>query len=247
MYTIIADTIAPAHEAVVKLIMGTGDFLDVMTEDKEETFEYPEPVNIHIARANKPPFASPALRFGSLSLDEYKAQVLKPRKLVDRPGLPDFSYLYSNLIFDFPAGLCGSVYDSSGKTIRVDWEGGNGRGNGVNQIDYVVNKLKSSPTSRRAVVSLFHPLGHPILDEPPCLNHIQFMIRGGKLNCHALFRSNDMLSAWGGNAYALSGLQEHVADRVGVPVGWLETTSISAHIYFARDNSELQEFKKRWH
>lgn len=247
MYTITADTIAPAHEAVVRLIMGTGDFLDVMTEDKEQTFEYPEPVNIHIARPNKPPFSSPAFKFGNLALDEYKAQVLKPRPLVDRPGLPDFSYLYSNLIFDYPVGYVHKVLNDDKKLIRVDWGMGNGRGDGTNQIDYVVDKLESNSTSRRAVVSMFEPNGHPLQDDPPCLNHIQFMIRGDKLNCHALFRSNDMLSAWGGNAYALAGLQEHVAERVGVPVGWLETTSISAHIYFARDNHELQEFKKRWH
>jgi len=56
-----------------------------------------------------------------------------------------------------------------------------------------------------------------------------------------------MLSAWGGNAYALAGLQEYVADKLNVEVGWLETTSIGSHIYFARDNHELQEFKRRWH
>ncbi len=247
MYTITADTIGPAHEKVVKLIMGTADFLDVTTEDKEETFEYPTPVNIHIERPNKPPFASPAFRFGEQALEAYKEQILKPRPLVDRPGLPDFSYLYSDLIFDYPTGLCGSVLDESGKMLRMDWEGGNGRGNGANQIDYVIEKLTQNPTSRRAVVSLFHPIGHPVQEDPPCLNHIWFAIRSGHLNCHALFRSNDMLSAWGGNAYALAGLQEYVAERLNVPVGWLETTSLSAHIYFKRDNHELQEFKRRWH
>ena len=247
MYTITADTIAEGHEKVVRLIMGTADFLDVTTEDKEETFEYPTPVNIHIDRPNKPPFASPAFRFGGQALEAYKEQILKPRPLVDRPGLPDFSYLYSNLIFDYPTGLCGSVLDESGKMLRMDWEGGNGRGNGANQIDYVIEKLTQNPTSRRAVVSLFHPIGHPVQEDPPCLNHIWFAIRSGHLNCHALFRSNDMLSAWGGNAYALAGLQEYVAERLNVPVGWLETTSLSAHIYFNRDDHELQEFKRRWH
>jgi thymidylate synthase len=131
--------------------------------------------------------------------------------------------------------------------IRTDWEQGNGRGNGVNQIQYVIDKLKENPTSRRAVVSLFEPRGHPKMDDPPCMNAIQFMIRNNQLNCHVLFRSNDMLSAWGGNAYGLAGLQEYVAEKLGVPIGWLETTSISAHIYFDRDNHELQEFKRRWH
>ena len=80
------------------------------------------------------------------------------------------------------------------------------------------------------------------------------MIRGGKLNCHALFRSNDMLSAWGGNAFGLTGLQKLVLDRIkfkiggrcDLSMGWLETTSISAHIYWTRDHDQLKEFKKRW-
>ena len=48
MQTIIADNIAAAHEAVVKLIMdGHEDVNDLTTEDNELTFEYPTPVNIH--------------------------------------------------------------------------------------------------------------------------------------------------------------------------------------------------------
>jgi thymidylate synthase len=246
MYTITADTIAPAHEAVVRLIMESADYNDVVTEDKELTFEASEPVNIHITRPNKPPFSSPALKFGSLSLDAYREQILHPRPLIDRPGLPDFSYLYSNLIFDYPSGDPYKVMNIN-KLVRVDWQFGNGRGDGINQINYIINKLKESPTSRRAVVSLFEPRGHPLQDDPPCMNHLQFMVRNNQLNCHVLFRSNDMLSAWGGNAYGLAGLQEYVADKLNVEVGWLETTSTSAHIYFARDNHELQEFRRRWH
>jgi len=275
MLTIDVDTIAEGHEKVVRAIM-TGDFNDVTTEDKELTFEYPEPVNIHIRNPEKSPQASSALRFGEYSLGEYANQVLTPKPLVDKPGSPAFSYLYSNLIFDFPNGEPYKVWrekDQDGKEqrittslesnytgghakfMRVDWMVGNGRGDGTNQINYVVKKLSDKPESRRAVVSLFEPEGHPAMDDPPCLNHIQFMIRNGHLNCHALFRSNDMLSAWGGNAYALSNLQRHVLDLVNrrittnttpFEMGWLETTSISAHIYWKRDVKELEEFKRLW-
>lgn len=268
MYTITSETISDGHEKVVRLIMGSQDFNDVLTEDKEQTFEYPTPVNIHINHPNTTPFFSPSLMFGELSLDAYKNQILQPRQLIDRPGHPDFSYLYSNLIFDYPknepykswqntktgASGCSELGKNTWedmRLMRVDWMAGNGRGDGTNQIDYIVEKLQANPSSRRCVVTLFEPRGHPKMDDPPCLNHIQFLIRNGELNCHALFRSNDMLSAWGNNAYALMHLQKHVIDRLrnnGVDVewGWLETTSISAHIYWKRDHHELNEFKKRW-
>ena len=260
MYTITADTIGPAHEKVVKLIMSNIDNSnEVETEDNEQTFEYEEPVNIHINRPWMDPQSSPALQFGELSLNDYKDQILKIRPLVDRPGKPDFSYLYSNLIFDFPWGEPFPVYDKETKRfLRIDWPHGNGRGDGTNQIDYVIKKLVGSQTSRRAVVSLFEPRGHPMMDDPPCLNEIQFMIRNDQLNCHALFRSNDMLSAWGANAYGLEGLHQHVWNRIKwetrdrfdgrekLSLGNLETTSISAHIYWKRDYGQLGEFKKRW-
>ena len=251
MRTINVESIAEGHEKVVKLIM-TEDYHDVTTEDKEITFEHSEPVNIHIRHPGKPPFFSEALQFGDKSMEAYANEVLNVRKLVDRPGLPDFSYLYSSLIFDFPKGHYNTIRDGNGKLMRVDWQFGNGRRDGTNQIDYVVGKLATSPTSRRCVVSLFEPAGHPVMDDPPCLNHIQFLLRNGELNCHALFRSNDMLSAWGGNAYALMRLQEHVLGRINevtslqTEMGWLETTSISAHIYFKRDQFELDKFRKRW-
>lgn len=257
MRTINAETIAEGHEKVVRLIM-TEDANDILTEDKELTFEHPEPVNIHIKHPWKPPFSSPSLQFGEKSLDMYKEEILSPRKLIDRPGLPDFSYLYSNLIFDYPRGDPSIKFDGTGKLIRTEWERGNGKKNGFNQIEYVVDKLVKNPTSRRCVVSLFEPTGHTSMDDPPCLNHIQFLLRNGELNCHALFRSNDMLSAWGANAYALMHLQKFVLDRVKIEtndhfdsrgkitMGWLETTSISAHIYWKRDKHELNEFKKRW-
>lgn len=261
MYAITANTIADGHEKVVRLIMSSQDFNDVTTEDKELTFEYPEPVNIHITTPWMEPFKSPDLEFGELSLEEYKKEILIPRPLVDRPGLPDFSYLYVNLIQQYPKGEynCIRALDGSGKLMRVDWAVGNGHGGGTDQIAYVVNKLVESPTSRRCVVSLFHPEGHPKMDDPPCLNHIQFLLRNGELNMHALFRSNDMLSAWGANAYALMCLQQDVVEKLNakmsilnrdvhspVVMGWLETTSISAHIYWKRDHKQLELFKKRW-
>lgn len=188
-------------------------------------------------------------------MNAYVEEILKPRPLADRPGLPDFSYMYAGLIWDYPKGEFTLVRDGAGKLMRVDWPIGNGHGGGTNQVDYVVNKLVNNPTSRRCVITLFEPRGHPLMDDPPCLNHIQFMLRNGELNMHALFRSNDMLSAWGANAYALAHFQREVLRRLKeatgdrfdsyekISLGWMETTSISAHIYFKRDKHEADQFR----
>lgn len=259
MYTITSDTIGEAHEKVVRLILQGREFNDIITEDKEQTLEYPEPVNIHVNVPFRQPMCSPKLTFKEQAMDSYRDEILKPRPLVDRLRLPDFSYLYSNLIWDFPQGGCFPVFDENKKMTRIGWEHGNGRGDGTDQIAYVVKKIVESPTSRRAVVSLFEPRGHSKMDDPPCLNHIQFLLRNNELNMHALFRSNDMLSAWGANAYALAHLQLEVLTRINgritdtstgslndIPLtkmGWFETTSISAHIYFKRDHHEAEKFR----
>ena len=240
MYTIVSDTIAEAHEKVVKLIMAGKDFNDVLTEDNEQTFELPEPCNIHINTPFKEPMISKSLQFGKKSMDKYVEEILYIRPLT---GERDFSYLYSNLIFDYPK------YDGMDDTGNDVWDG-NGNGYGINQMQYAVRKILSDPATRRAVISLFNPQIYEETDDPPCLNHIQFMIRNNELNCHALFRSNDMLSAWGCNAYALAHLQKHMLDNLiykyrDLELGYLETTSISAHIYFKRDQNQVDEFKRK--
>jgi thymidylate synthase len=240
MYTITATTIASAHEKVVKLIMNNRDINDVLTEDKEQTFEATEPVNIHIDEPFREPMISESLQFGKKSMESYVEEIFKFHPLT---GENDFSYLYSNLIFDYQVAAYNEMTD------KMEFKG-NGDGFGINQVNYVVNKLAAEPASRRAVISLFNPEIYEKTNDPPCLNHIQFMIRYNFLNMHALFRSNDMLSAWGCNAYALAHLQRYVFDRLKIAhpdlrMGWMETTSISAHIYLKRDQNQLDVFRKR--
>jgi hypothetical protein len=63
-----------------------------------------------------------------------------------------------------------------------------------------------------------------------------------------------MLSAWGQNAYGLAHLQKFICEQINlkrknaeekVSQGWLETISISAHMYFHRDQLELNLFLEK--
>jgi thymidylate synthase len=101
----------------------------------------------------------------------------------------------------------------------------------VNQIDYVVRKLTTSPHSRRAVASLWDPRKDEIADEVPCLNHFVFMKREDFLDLTVSIRSNDMYGAWPANVYALSELLKHVSERVDIHCGAITTLSVNAHVY----------------
>jgi len=98
-------------------------------------------------------------------------------------------------------------------------------------IDRCIEELKRDPWSRRAVISVRDNEDDYACDDPACLQSIQYMIRGGKLDCFVLFRSNDAAKASFMNMFALVMLQKRVADALGVPVGTYAHRANSYHIY----------------
>ena len=72
----------------------------------------------------------------------------------------------------------------------------------IDQVSFVINELKRNPSSRRAVINIrtCDDIGS---SDPACLQHIQYLVRGNKLHCKVLFRSNDAVKATFMNAFAL--------------------------------------------
>ncbi|TXT57542.1 MAG: putative thymidylate synthase [Candidatus Thorarchaeota archaeon] len=101
----------------------------------------------------------------------------------------------------------------------------------INQIDYVISKLKSNPHTRRAVATTWDPRKDIQVDEVPCLNHFVFMKRLDQLDISVMIRSNDMYGAWPANVYALGDLLRYVSDGTNLMPGTITTLSVNAHIY----------------
>ena len=55
-----------------------------------------------------------------------------------------------------------------------------------------------------------------------------------------VFRSNDMLLAFGANAYALTMLQKKIADELGLEVGTYTHIALIPHVYHKRDAKDLE-------
>ncbi|MFC1786630.1 thymidylate synthase [Halobacteriota archaeon] len=102
--------------------------------------------------------------------------------------------------------------------------------NGTDQIDFVIGKLKESPSSRRATCVTWMPSKDTKADEVPCMILLDFKLRG-EINLTAVFRSHDFYGAAAANWYALSRLLEYVSKQIGVTPGQITSVSISAHIY----------------
>ena len=104
--------------------------------------------------------------------------------------------------------------------------------NGRDQVSAMVEALRETRYSRRAVAALWDPARDAHSVDPPCLNLVQARGRDGKLYLTAYFRSHDVFRAWLMNAFGLRKLQAEIAQRVGdCMVGDLVIVSQSAHIY----------------
>ena len=101
----------------------------------------------------------------------------------------------------------------------------------INQIEYIIEKLKKSPYSRRAQAITWRPLVDPYSDDPPCLQRIFMRIKDKQLLMQTTWRSRDLFRAWEANVNGMIRIQEYVADKLEVEVGHYVDFSNSLHIY----------------
>lgn len=101
----------------------------------------------------------------------------------------------------------------------------------INQIEYIIQKLKEVPYSRRAQAITWRPLVDPYHDDPPCLQRIYMRIIEGKLIMQTTWRSRDLFRAWEANVNGMIRIQKYVADELGVEMGHYLDFSNSLHIY----------------
>jgi thymidylate synthase len=215
MRLIRAPAIGRAHELVVKMILEKGWVLE--TEDDEATIEFEE-VALQVDTPLSEPMVSPHSRFQQRFVEQYARDLLQGSKA-------SFEYDYHGRLFDW-----GERLTSQGNEVHID------------QIAYMVNKLRQSRNSRRAIAITWNPVIDETLDDCPCLQLVQCVLRNGMLQMRVVFRSNDMLSAAGANMYALVQLQKNIAGQLGVPCGTYTHISLVPHVYYIRDMNDIGPF-----
>jgi thymidylate synthase len=121
-------------------------------------------------------------------------------------------------------------------------EDGEWRVREVDQIQYVINELKSRPYSRRLVVTAWEP-GNAIKSKlPPCHYSFAFNVSKGKLNCHLTQRSGDIALGIPFNLAAYSILIQIIAQETGLELGFFAHTIIDAHIYVADKGGPMEKY-----
>ena len=100
------------------------------------------------------------------------------------------------------------------------------------QLDKVIEKLKSNPDTRHAVISIYD--GKEInkySKDTPCTYAVQFTIIDEKLNMSVYMRSNDLWFGFCNDQYQFSMLQQRVATELGIEVGWYYHHAHNMHLY----------------
>lgn len=137
----------------------------------------------------------------------------------DRIALMKKKYATCGLVGDYKIDYGSYIYDN----------------NGVNQIDWVINKLHNKPETKSATITLHKP-GEQML---ACLSMIDFKYRNGHLDMSVIYRSQNIFWSQPGNMLALRQIQTDVATALNFALGKVELIVISAHIY----NDDFEKVK----
>ena len=109
----------------------------------------------------------------------------------------------------------------------TDWNG-----EGFNQIEWVINEIKTNPESRRLYISAWHPTAFKNAALPCCHVAFQFYVSNkDTLNLKFSMRSNDLFLGYAFNVSSYGYLLFLVAAMTGLKVGTLTYDAGDAHIY----------------
>ncbi len=113
--------------------------------------------------------------------------------------------------------------------------------NGVDQIEYILNQIRTNPNSRRMVLSAWNPAELSQMTLPPCHTLIQFYVVNNKLSLQLYQRSGDVFLGIPFNiaSYALFAMM--IAQVCNLELGDFVHTIGDAHIYLNHlDQVKLQ-------
>jgi thymidylate synthase len=130
-------------------------------------------------------------------------------------------------------GNLGPVY---GKQWR-SWEGADGKV--IDQISDVITQLKTTPDSRRMIVSAWNVAELPEMALMPCHSLFQFYVADGKLSCQLYQRSADVFLGVPFNIASYALLTMMVAQVCNLEYGDFVHTFGDVHLY----NNHIEQAK----
>ncbi len=124
-----------------------------------------------------------------------------------------------------PTGDLGPVYGVQWRSWPTP-DGGH-----IDQITQVIEQIRSTPDSRRLIVSAWNVAEIKNMALPPCHAFFQFYVADGKLSCQLYQRSADIFLGVPFNIASYALLTHMVAQQCGLEVGDFVWTGGDCHIY----------------
>ena len=145
-------------------------------------------------------------------------------------GDTNIKYLKDNgvSIWDDWADANGDLGPVYGKQWR-SWAAPDGRV--IDQIQWVLDEIRTNPNSRRLIVSAWNPADVNEMALPPCHCLFQFNVMDGKLNCQLYQRSADIFLGVPFNIASYALLTLMMARATGLEPGEFVHTFGDAHLY----------------
>lgn len=114
-------------------------------------------------------------------------------------------------------------------------------GHYIDQIAKVIEQIKTTPDSRRMIVSAWNPEDVDSMALPPCHTMFQFYVNDGKLSCQLYQRSADIFLGVPFNIASYALLTHMIAKECGLGVGEFVHTLGDAHIY----SNHIEQIKEQ--
>jgi thymidylate synthase len=114
-------------------------------------------------------------------------------------------------------------------------------GEHIDQITQVLNQIKTTPDSRRLIVSAWNVADINQMKLPPCHAFFQFYVADGKLSCQLYQRSADIFLGVPFNIASYALLTHMVAQQAGLEVGDFIWTGGDCHLY----SNHLEQVKEQ--
>lgn len=139
-------------------------------------------------------------------------------------------------------GELGPVY---GKQWRR-WNAVNGRGERteIDQIQNVIDMIKTNPDSRRLIVNAWNVGELEQMALPPCHMFFQFYVVNGRLDCQLYQRSADIALGVPFNIASYAALMMMVAQECDLEAGIFTHTMGDAHIYINHVEGVKEQLKR---
>lgn len=116
---------------------------------------------------------------------------------------------------------------------------------GINQLENIIEKLKTNPTSRKAVIQIFSALDLQYRSVP-CTCTLQFLLRNQRLHLLVNMRSNDAYLGLPHDVFAFTMIQEIVARSLGVDIGIYKHFVGSLHLYKIHHSNAEKYLNEGW-